>query len=105
MLELVVSLEGKHSMGLMPQNRRSPQARPVTAGQNGAFVAAVVGPERRAGNQSPRTTSTRTVKRKLRTRKHPPKYMLLRTSRMELKVSICVSVYEFELCECIVSEG
>ena len=92
-------------MGLMPQNRRSPQARPVTVGQNGAFVAAVVGRERRAGNQSLRTTSTRKVKRRLRTRKRPPKYMLLRTLRRELKVSICISVCEFELCEFVICEG
>jgi len=73
-------------MDMMPQNKRSPQAIPVTAGQNGAFAAAVVEPQKRTGNQNLRTARSRTVKRRLRTRKLPHKYTLLRTLRRELKV-------------------
>jgi len=90
-----VSSEGKLFMVMMPQNKRSRLATPVTAGQNGAFAAAVLEPEKRTGNQNLRTPRSRTVKRRLRTRKLPHKYMLLRTLRRELKVS---KQYICEIC-------
>lgn len=84
----VVFSEDRHFMGMMPQNRRSPLAKLVIAGQNGVSAASAVDLERRIINQRTRIiTSSRKAKRSLRTRIHPHKYTLLRTSKKELKVS------------------
>lgn len=83
----VVFSEDRHFMGMMPQNRRSPLAKLVIAGQNGVSAASAVDPERRAKNQRTRITSSRKAKRSPKTRIHPHKYMLLKTLKKELKVS------------------
>ena len=47
MLELDVFSEGKHYMDMTHLLRRSPQAKPVTVGQNGAAACVFVALERK----------------------------------------------------------
>ena len=102
MLERVVFSEDKRCMGMMHQNKRSLQARPVIVCRNGASAAAAaLDPERRPENQRPRiTTSSRITKRNLRTRIHPLKYMLLKTLKKESKVRKTFTCYS--LCSKII---